>query len=130
VTDDGFFGKGIYSAYKAEYTFRCYAQQHGNQAVLILNWVFFYQIYPVIDGDMPKIRGKIGGYAQCDAHFARVRSDDHPDMVNYYPCRPEQAHQYTEIVVFNEAQCLLPQTKAIRRHAREFRAFLCVLFEI
>jgi TPR repeat protein len=106
VTDEGFFGKGIYSAYEAEYTFRCYAQQHGNQAVLILNWVSFYQIYPVIDGDMPKIRGKIGGYAQCDAHFARVRSDDHPHTVNYYPCRPGQAHQYTEIVVFNEAQCL------------------------
>lgn len=106
VTDDGFFGKGVYSAHEAEYTFRCYAQQHGDDAVLLLNWVSFYHVYPVIDGDMPKIRGKIGGYAQCDIHYIPIRSNHHPHTDVYYPCKPGDVPQYTELVVFNEAQCL------------------------
>ena len=106
VTDEGFFGKGIYGAHEAEYSFRVYATPHGGQAVLLLNWVSFFQAYPVIHGDMEKLRGNRGGYAQCDTHFAPVRSDDHPDTSLYYPCAQGQRHQYIEVVAFNEAQCL------------------------
>jgi TPR repeat protein len=106
VTDEGFFGKGVYTAHEAEYAFRSYAKKHGNKAVLLLNWVSIFEAYPVIDGDMPKLQGKMGGYDQCDAHFIPVRSDLHPHTDTYYPCAQDQAQDYHEIVVFTPAQCL------------------------
>jgi TPR repeat protein len=106
VTDEGFFGKGVYAAHEAEYAYRSYAQQHGDKAVLLLNWVSIFEAYPVIHGDMDKLRGRMGGYDQCDAHFIPVRSDQHPNTNIYVPCKTNEAHQYTEVVVFNEAQCL------------------------
>jgi TPR repeat protein len=106
VTDEGFFGKGIYSAHEAEYSFRAYAAKHGPEAVLLLNWVSFFEAYPVIYKDMAHLRGVIGGQAQCDAHFAPVRSDYHPNTDVYDACQPGETSQYTEVVVFNEAQCL------------------------
>ena len=39
VTDEGFFGRGVYTAHEAEYSYRCYAQKYGDKAVLLLNWV-------------------------------------------------------------------------------------------
>ncbi|GAG53625.1 unnamed protein product [marine sediment metagenome] len=77
VTDEGYFGKGIYSAHEAEYSFRSYAQKHGNKAVLILNWVSSFEAYPVIDGDMDKLRGKALAFDQTDGHFIPVRSNQH-----------------------------------------------------
>lgn len=114
-TDEGFFGVGIYSTYEAEYAFR-YATRHGNDAVLVMNWMSFFTAYPVIDGDMPKIRGQRGGVEQCDAHFVLVRSDNHHQQQDeYYPCGPQQTHHYTEVVVFNEAQCLPRYRVKLRR---------------
>lgn len=100
-TDDGYFGKGLYSAYEAEYSWRCYSK-----GALIMNWVSMYSAYPVIDGDMPKLQAK-GNYQNYDSHFVPVipdRLDKKTDI--YYPCQPGQKHQYIEVVVFDSAQCL------------------------
>lgn len=106
VTDDGYFGKGVYTAHEAEYSFRSYAKKHGAKAVLLLNWVSSFEAYPIIHGDMPKVQGKPLGYDNCDAHFIPVRSDQHPHTDIYFPCGLNQSHQYLEMVVFNPAQCL------------------------
>lgn len=106
VTDEGYFGRGVYTAHEAEYSYRCYAQRHGDKAVLLLNWVSTLEAYPVIDGDMPKVKGIQGGYDNCDAHFIPVRSPQHPHTNLYYPCDPHEKSQYLEMVVFNPAQCL------------------------
>ena len=106
VTDDGFFGRGIYTAHEAEYAYRCYAQKHGDKGVLLLSWVSLFEAYPIVHGDMPKVQGKPIGYDHCDAHFIPVRSNQHPNTVLYYPCDFGEKSHYTEVVVFNPAQCL------------------------
>lgn len=106
VTDEGFFGRGVYTAHEAEYAFRGYAQKWGDKAVLLLNWVSLFEAYQVIHGDMPKVQGKPMGFDNCDAHFILVRSNQHPNTNLYYPCNFGEKHQYTEVVVFNPAQCL------------------------
>ena len=40
TTDEGFFGKGYYSAYEADYAYRLYSQ-----GALILNWVASYSAF-------------------------------------------------------------------------------------
>ncbi len=100
TTDSGFFGKGYYSAYEAEYSQRVYAQ-----GALILNWVASFSALPVIDGDLNLLEGK-GAYANYDAHFVPVGNENNPNGPSYYPCKPGQEHQYTEIVVFESAACL------------------------
>jgi TPR repeat protein len=117
VTDEGFFGKGIYSAYEAEYSFRAYAAKHGSEAVLLFNWVSFFEAYPVIYKDMAQLRGVIGGQSQCDAHFVPVRSDQHPNTDVYDACEWGEQSQYTEVVVFNEAQCLPRYRVKLQRRA-------------
>jgi TPR repeat protein len=106
VTDEGYFGKGVYTAHEAEYTYRCYAQKHGEKAVLLLNWVSSFEAYPVTSKDMANLNGRLAGYDQCDAHFIPVRSDQHPNTTVYIPCGWNQAHQYMEMVVFSPSQCL------------------------
>jgi TPR repeat protein len=98
TTDSGFFGKGIYSAYEAEYPYRVYSQ-----GGLIVNWMAVFSAYPVIDGDMDMLQGK-GNYANYDAHFIPVEGKK--DGVNYFPTKPNQKHTYTELVVFQSAACL------------------------
>lgn len=101
TTDAGFFGKGIYSAHEAEYSFRVYSN-----GALILNWVSFYSAYPVVDGDMSKLTNK-ANYSNYDAHFVPVvPASDHPDEVNYFPTKLNQKPKYHEVVVFDSAQCL------------------------
>lgn len=113
TTDCGFFGRGIYGAYEAEYSYRVYAKKTG---ALILNWTATFSAYPVIDGDMKKFvminsEGKevsIGNYSNYDAHFAPVVPAN-PLNLNetiYYPTKPNQLHIYTELVVFQKAACL------------------------
>lgn len=101
-TDSGFFGKGIYSAHEAEYSYRVYSE-----GALIVNWVGIFSAYPVIKGDMAKLKEK-GNYQNYDAHFIPVVSADpnNPKTAIYYPCAPKQKHQYTEVVVFEKSQCL------------------------
>ena len=106
VTDEGYFGRGVYTAHEAEYSYRCYAQKYGDKAVLLLNWVSTFEAYPVIDGDMENLKGKPLGYDSCDAHFIPVRSNQHPNTNLYYPCASHEKSQYLEMVVFNPAQCL------------------------
>lgn len=101
TTDTGFFGKGSYSTYDAEYAYRVYSK-----GALLLNWMCWYSAYPVIDGDMPELMGK-GNFANYDAHFVPVASaSNSPTESVYLPCRVGQAHQYIEVVVFNARQCL------------------------
>ncbi len=77
TTDNGFFGKGIYGAHEAEYSYRVYAKEGG---ALILNWTACFSAYPVIDGDMKKLEGK-GSYSNYDAHFVPVtpRNPNNPN---------------------------------------------------
>ena len=108
VTDEGFFGKGIYTAYEAEYSFRAYAKKHGKDAVLVLNWVSYFGIYPVMYEDMPKLQGRMGGFDQSDAHYIQVvpLNPDDSNEINYYPRQFNQVAAYREMVVFGPAQCL------------------------
>ena len=101
-TDAGFFGKGLYSAYEAEYSWRVYSK-----GALVFNWNAIFSALPVIDGDMPLLSGQ-GNYGTYDAHFVPVVPLDpnNPNEVNYYPCKTGQKHQYTELVVFQNAACL------------------------
>ena len=113
ITDSGFFGRGLYGAYEAEYSYRVYGPGNSNQCktpaegALILNWVASFSAYPVIDGDMTKLEGK-GNYRNYDAHFVPVLPADptNPNEVSYYPCRPQQNNLYTEVVTFESASCL------------------------
>jgi len=104
TTDSGYFGKGVYGAYEAEYSYRVYAKEGG---ALILNWTAFFSPYPVLHGDMKKLEGK-GNYSNYDAHFIPVvpLNPENPDEVNYFPTRPYDQHHYTELVVFQSAACL------------------------
>ena len=102
TTDGGFFGKGLYSAYEAEYANRVYSK-----GALILNWVASFSSYPVVDGDMQKLTGK-ANYQNYDSHFVPVspKNPSDPNEANYYPCKPDTQHTYTEVVVFDSAACL------------------------
>eukprot|EP00727_Mastigamoeba_balamuthi_P002205 m51a1_g11982 hypothetical protein (220) ;mRNA; f:864959-865951 len=68
ITDQGYFGKGLYTAYEAIYAYDAYAKADG---VLLLCWVSFFSAFPVIEGDMQKLLGK-GHYGSHDAHFIPV----------------------------------------------------------
>lgn len=107
LTDSGYFGKGIYSAYEAEYSWRVYCQNGANDGVLILLWNACFSAYPVIDGDMEKLKGK-GNYGNHDAHFIPVTPKDptNPNEVSYIPCKKGQKATYHELVVFEQSHCL------------------------
>lgn len=101
TTDAGFFGKGLYSTFEAEYAYRVYSQ-----GTLLLNWVAIYSAYPTIDGDMGKLTGK-ANYQNYDAHFVPVvPKTSNPNESTYFPAKPQQKHTYTEVVVFESAACL------------------------
>ena len=106
TTDNGFFGKGYYSAYEAEYSHRVYSK-----GALILNWVASFSPLPVVDDDMTELEleGK-SNHGNYDAHFVPVapRNPDNPNETVYYPCKIIDEHQYTEMVVFDSA-ALLPR---------------------
>ena len=113
TTDSGFFGRGIYGAYEAEYSYRVYAKDGG---ALILNWTACFSAYPVIDGDMSKFvmrnaqnqEVSISNYSNYDAHFVPVvpSNPTNPHETIYYPTKPNQPHVYTEFVVSQTAACL------------------------
>ncbi len=108
TTDSGFFGKGLYGAHEAEYSYRVYGPgANPTDGVLILNWVASSSAYPVIDGDMSKLTGK-GNYQNYDAHFVPVvpQNPNNSNEVNYFPCKPNQKNAYTELVTFESASCL------------------------
>lgn len=101
LTDSGFFGKGIYSAHQAEYSWRVYSK--GGPLVYL--WNACFSAYPVIDGDMQELTGK-GNYRNHDAHFIPVVHDPNDqNKVVYIPCKKGQAPTYHELVVFERAQC-------------------------
>ena len=105
TTDSGFFGKGIYSTYEAEYAHRVYSK-----GALILNWVAIFSPYPIMDGDMERLNlsDSKANYGNYDAHFVPVvpKNPDNPDEIIYFPTKPNQRPTYTEIVVFQSAACL------------------------
>jgi len=107
TTDAGFYGKGLYSAGEAEYSYRVYADNKEQEKALIVNWVTTYSAYPVIDGDKQKLMAG-ANYGNYDAHFIPVvpQNSANPNEVNYYPCKPNQVPRYTEMVVFAAQQCL------------------------
>jgi Cadherin-like/Poly(ADP-ribose) polymerase catalytic domain len=101
-TDAGFFGQGLYFAYEAEYACNVY-----NRGALFLSFVCFNSAYPVIDGDTSRLFGR-ARYQNYDAHFIPVKPADpnNPSEIDYYPCGPQDAARYHELVVFESAQCL------------------------
>jgi hypothetical protein len=101
-TDEGFFGKGLYSAYEAEYAYRVYYK-----GTLIMNWVASFSALPVIYEDMSFLKGK-GNYGNYDAHFVPVVPKDplNPNEVIYYPCKAGEKARYHELVVFQTIACL------------------------
>lgn len=102
TTDVGFYGKGIYSAFEAEYAYRVYSK-----GALILNYIATYSSFPVIDGDLPMLKEK-GVYSNYDSHFIPVvpQNPNNPKETVYYPCKPGQTATYHEGVVFESAACL------------------------
>lgn len=100
--DEGFFGKGLYSAHEAEYSYRVYCK-----GALILNWVACFSPLPVVGEDMKSLKGK-GNYGNYDAHFVPVvpKNPNNPNEVSYYPCQLGQTPVYNELVVFEGAACL------------------------
>ena len=56
---------------------------------------------------MKKLEEK-GSYSNYDAHFVPVvpRNPNNPNEDTYYPTKPNEPHQYTELVVFQSAACL------------------------
>lgn len=101
-TDPGFYGKGIYSTWEAEYAHRVYSQ-----GALLVNFVACFSAYPVIDGDLSKLAAG-ANYQNYDGHFIPVKPQDphNPQEVNYYPCAAHEQATYHELVVFESAQCL------------------------
>jgi len=100
-TDEGYFGKGLYSSWEPQYAYEIYCK-----GALLVNWVAFYSAYPVIDGDMDKLMGK-PAHQNYDAHFVPVVPQfPDPDCESFVPCQPKQKHRYQEIVVFDSARCL------------------------
>ncbi len=115
LVDAGYFGRGIYSAGEARYSYSVYGKMvegKGKEAALLMNWVASYSAYPVIDADgtnreMQSLEGK-GNHANHDAHFVPVRPNNpkNPKESVFFPCQPGQAYTYTELVVFDKAHCL------------------------
>eukprot|EP00727_Mastigamoeba_balamuthi_P012972 m51a1_g8298 hypothetical protein (1424) ;mRNA; r:76-34062 len=99
TTDEGFFGKGVYSTYEARYASEVYSR-----GALLVNWVSFFSAYPVVDGDMEKLVGK-GSYSNYDAHFIPVRpASGQPGEKNYVACSELSQAVFHELVVFEASQ--------------------------
>jgi len=99
--DDGFFGKGFYFTQHPAYANRVYSK-----GALLLNWVGCFAAYPVMDGDMPKLRAK-NNYKQYDAHFVPVvPASNSPNEISYYPTKPGEQYVYNELALFQSAGCL------------------------
>ena len=99
TTDVGFFGRGIYSAWEAEYAHKVYYR-----GALILNWVAIYSAYPVLASD-----NLMGGtnYANYDAHVVPVAPvTNDPNEYDYRAVHPGQPHKYVELVTFQSMNCL------------------------
>jgi len=106
-TDPGFFGKGLYFAWEAEYAYNVYSDALNTNGVLLMTWVSYYSAYPTIYADQNKLSGKAAktGY---DAHFVPVvpRNPKNSHEVNFDALRPNQKQKYTEVVVFDNKQTL------------------------
>jgi TPR repeat protein/serine/threonine protein kinase len=101
TTDSGYFGKGIYGAWEAEYSQRVYSK-----GALILNWAAVFSPFPVIFSDMGRLRlsENKANYGNYDAHFVPVfPASKNPHEMVYYACKSGQAPKYTEVVVFQSA---------------------------
>lgn len=101
-TDHGFFGKGYYFTYEAEYAYRVYSV-----GALLLNWTAVYSAYPVINGDVKDLEGKTF-YQNYDARFipAVPRNALNENEGSYDACKPNQRHVYTELFLSESAACL------------------------
>jgi len=115
TTDSGFFGKGLYFSREAEYAYRVYSHgegknrgQLGNGGILLFNWVLAYSIYPVIHGDMDKLKEK-GNHQNHDAHFIPIVPRSAHDFYEtvYFPCQSQyQDAVFHELAVFESAAAL------------------------
>eukprot|EP00727_Mastigamoeba_balamuthi_P013649 m51a1_g8907 hypothetical protein (430) ;mRNA; f:760513-765136 len=101
TTDEGFFGKGVYSAYEARYASEVYSR-----GALLVNWVSLFSAFPVVDGDMARLTGK-GSYANYDAHFIPVRpASAAAGEQNYVACTELSQAVFHELVTFEASQNL------------------------
>eukprot|EP00727_Mastigamoeba_balamuthi_P002434 m51a1_g12188 hypothetical protein (1248) ;mRNA; f:11695-17986 len=106
LTDQGYFGKGLYATTEAIYAHDAYAADSGG--VLLLCWVSFFSAYPVVAGDMAKLTGK-AHWANHDTHFVPVVPEGPGDVRKqkvFFPCADVAQAVYHEMVVFEAAQML------------------------
>ncbi len=111
IVDSGYFGKGLYGSYNAEYAYRVYASGYnkGNE-VLLLSWYATQNTYPVISGDLEKLKGH-ANYQNYDSHFILVTPENqtkHEQGIEdtYLPINEQQTAVYEELVTFQTAQVL------------------------
>ncbi|MGD0465818.1 MAG: pentapeptide repeat-containing protein [Gammaproteobacteria bacterium] len=111
IVDSGYFGKGLYGTSNAEYAYRVYASGYnkGNE-ILLLSWYATQNSYPVIFGDLEKLKGH-ANYQNYDSHFIPVVPEsqdkhEHGTEDTYLPINDEQTAVYQEFVAFQTVQVL------------------------
>jgi hypothetical protein len=110
-TDDGYFGKGIYATFHADYA-QIYADKFGpvdlENGFLLFNWGITYNSRPVISSDYDENLGRLTwapDHTRYDSHFVLVVP--HPlKKGDYVPITPPEQHKFTEVVFFDTSQIL------------------------
>lgn len=104
TTDEGFYGKGLYFTYNADY-----ANRYSKKGVLILNWIATLSSYPVLFDDITKLKGQ-PNWANYDSHVAPVNAPkmaNNEKGTNFFPIRnSDDEYEFLEIVTFQPAACL------------------------
>jgi len=102
ITDNGFFGRGIYGTPQAEYSARVYG--HG---VCFLCFAFIGNVFPVVNDDMVSLLGS-SSFANCDSHYVPVVPRcNNPQEKTYIAMTPQDDKPvYDEFVIFNRAHII------------------------
>ncbi len=90
-TDAGWYGKGLYAALEASYSFDTYTDRSGQG--LLLGWGVSFSAYPVIHGDRKELEGS-PNFENYDAHVVPVNEFGGA-------CKPGETPVHTELVYFN-----------------------------
>ena len=111
TTDDGYFGKGVYTTPDAAYA-QMYANGlnplHQPNARLILNWVVSYKSLPIVSGDYDRANQRLmlPVDPQYDARYVPVVQGA-PGSTEYIPTQAGQPYfDYREFMTQNGAQVL------------------------
>lgn len=109
TTDAGFFGKGLYGARQARYSYDAYwkpLQIQNKNPKMLCGWAVTGATLPAIKPDEPKLMGA-PNYANHDAHFIPVvPNSNNPKETVFTMPQHGQAPVYDELVVFQSHQFL------------------------